>query len=111
MPKELLCSKSKKMIFTAFSGGHQDAIKKGLDVHKNTNGRYLGVSYLPIDPSGIKRGFERAVRINSQSGKGDMAFVIKEILGVELSKEESIGFGKMVEKYQIKKVESLKAWK
>jgi 2-isopropylmalate synthase len=100
-----------EMIFTAFSGGHQDAIKKGLDVHKNTNGKYWEVPYLPIDPRDIKRGFEKVVRINSQSGKGGVAFVIKEVLGVELSKEESIGFGKIVKKYQIKKVESLKAGK
>jgi 2-isopropylmalate synthase len=99
-----------EMIFTAFSGGHQDAIKKGLDVHKNTNGKYWEVPYLPIDPRDIKRGFEKVVRINSQSGKGGVAFVIKEVLGVELSKEESIGFGKIVKKISDKEGRELKGW-
>ncbi|MCI4399683.1 MAG: hypothetical protein JHC37_03870 [Campylobacteraceae bacterium] len=99
-----------EMIFTAFSGGHQDAIKKGLDVHKNTNGKYWEVPYLPIDLRDIKRGFEKVVRINSQSGKGGVAFVIKEVLGVELSKEESIGFGKIVKKISDKEGRELKGW-
>jgi 2-isopropylmalate synthase len=87
-----------EMIFTAFSGGHQDAIKKGLDKHRADNGVHWEVPYLPIDPKDIKRGYEKVVRINSQSGKGGAAFIIKEALGVEMSKEEQIGFGKTVKK-------------
>jgi len=87
-----------EMIFTAFSGGHQDAIKKGLDAHKNTDGTHWEVPYLPIDPKDIKRGYEKVVRINSQSGKGGVAFIIKESLGVEMNKEEQISFGKAVKK-------------
>lgn len=87
-----------EMIFTAFSGGHQDAIKKGLDAHKGADGVHWEVPYLPIDPKDIKRGYEKVVRINSQSGKGGAAFIIKEFLDVEMSKEEQISFGKAVKK-------------
>ena len=58
------------MIFTAFSGGHQDAIKKGIDFYRETNSQSWNVSYLPIDPKDIKRGYEKVIRVNSQSGKG-----------------------------------------
>jgi len=99
-----------EMIFTAFSGGHQDAIKKGLEARKNTNNKYWEVPYLPIDPKDIKRGYEKVVRINSQSGKGGAAFIIKEVLGVELSKDESIDFGKIVKKISDKEGRELKGW-
>lgn len=85
-----------EMIFTAFSGGHQDAIKKGLDKHRASDEAHWEVPYLPIDPKDIKRGYEKVVRINSQSGKGGAAFIIKEALGIEISKEEQIAFGKAV---------------
>ncbi len=87
-----------EMIFTAFSGGHQDAIKKGLDKHKNGDGIHWEVPYLPIDPKDIKRGYEKVVRINSQSGKGGAAFIVAQKLGVEMDKEEQIEFGKEVKK-------------
>lgn len=87
-----------EMIFTAFSGGHQDAIKKGLDAHKNTDGVHWEVPYLPIDPKDIKRGYEKVVRINSQSGKGGAAFIVKEYLGVELDEKSKKEFGKLVKK-------------
>jgi len=85
-----------EMIFTAFSGGHQDAIKKGIDAHKSTDGAHWEVPYLPIDPRDIKRGFEKVVRINSQSGKGGVAFIIRESLGIDMSLEEKIRLGKIV---------------
>jgi len=85
-----------EMIFTAFSGGHQDAIKKGLDAHRSGKNTHWEVPYLPIDPKDIKRGYEKVVRINSQSGKGGAAFIIKEFLGIEMSKEEQIKLGKTV---------------
>lgn len=81
------------MIFTAFSGGHQDAIKKGLDYYRKEHSQEWNVPYLPIDPKDIKRGYEKVIRVNSQSGKGGVAFIISEFLGKELSKEESIAFG------------------
>ncbi|RXJ60750.1 2-isopropylmalate synthase [Candidatus Marinarcus aquaticus] len=84
------------MIFTAFSGGHQDAIKKGLDYYRKEHCQEWNVPYLPIDPKDIKRGYEKVIRVNSQSGKGGVAFIISEFLGEELSKEEAIAFGHMV---------------
>ncbi len=82
-----------EMIFTAFSGGHQDAIKKGLDKYKKEENIHWEVPYLPIDPKDIKRGYEKVVRINSQSGKGGAAFIIANALGVSLNKNEQIEFG------------------
>lgn len=85
-----------EMIFTAFSGGHQDAIKKGLDKHRVENGTHWEVPYLPIDPKDIKRDYEKVVRINSQSGKGGAAFVIASSIGVDMDKNEQVEFGKKV---------------
>ena len=96
-----------EMIFTAFSGGHQDAIKKGLDAHKNTDGAHWEVPYLPIDPMDIKRGFEKVVRINSQSGKGGAAFIVKEFLGIELDEKNKKEFGKVVKKQSDKEKKEL----
>ncbi len=97
------------MIFTAFSGGHQDAIKKGLDAHKNTDGAHWEVPYLPIDPKDIKRGYEKVVRINSQSGKGGAAFIIEEYLGAKMSKEEQACFGKIIKAKSDEKSKELTA--
>ncbi len=85
-----------EMIFTAFSGGHQDAIKKGLDAHRMGERVKWEVPYLPIDPKDIKRGYEKVVRINSQSGKGGAAFIMQENLGVRLDKEAQVSFGKLI---------------
>lgn len=84
------------MIFTAFSGGHQDAIKKGIDFHRQNDSQNWDVPYLPIDPKDIKRGYEQVIRINSQSGKGGVAFIISEFFGHNMSKDEMIQFGKII---------------
>ncbi|MEW6551205.1 MAG: 2-isopropylmalate synthase [Campylobacterota bacterium] len=84
------------MIFTAFSGGHQDAIKKGIDFHRQNGSQNWDVPYLPIDPKDIKRGYEQVIRINSQSGKGGVAFIISEFFGHDMSKDEMIAFGKII---------------
>ncbi len=84
------------MIFTAFSGGHQDAIKKGMDFYNIGKKEFWDVPYLPIDPKDIKRDYEKIIRINSQSGKGGASFIISEFLGEHLSKSEAVAFGKMV---------------
>ncbi|WP_321468239.1 2-isopropylmalate synthase [Halarcobacter sp.] len=86
------------MIFTAFSGGHQDAIKKGIDFYRKENCQEWSVPYLPIDPKDIKRGYENVIRVNSQSGKGGVAFIISEFFGDELDKEKAKGFGLLVKK-------------
>jgi 2-isopropylmalate synthase len=84
------------MIFTAFSGGHQDAIKKGIDFYRQTKSKKWNVPYLPIDPHDIKRGYENVIRVNSQSGKGGVSFIISEFFGVEISKDEAIRFGHII---------------
>jgi 2-isopropylmalate synthase len=84
------------MIFTAFSGGHQDAIKKGMDFYRTQNSQEWNVPYLPIDPKDIKRGYEKVIRVNSQSGKGGASFIISEFLGVNMNKDEAIKFGLVI---------------
>ena len=75
-----------KLVFTAFSGSHQDAINKGMQALHERKGRYWEVPYLPIDPSDIGRQYEPVVRINSQSGKGGVAFVMDTFYGFKLPK-------------------------
>ncbi len=75
-----------KLVFTAFSGSHQDAINKGVQAMKASNSQYWQVPYLPIDPADIGREYEPIVRINSQSGKGGVAFVMDTYFGYKLPK-------------------------
>lgn len=75
-----------KLVFTAFSGSHQDAINKGIKAMKERGGEYWEVPYLPIDPSDIGREYEPIVRINSQSGKGGVAFIMDTYFGFKLPK-------------------------
>ncbi len=75
-----------KLVFTAFSGSHQDAINKGVTAMKERNNQYWQVPYLPIDPADIGRQYEPIVRINSQSGKGGVAFVMDTYFGFKLPK-------------------------
>ncbi len=75
-----------KLVFTAFSGSHQDAINKGIQAMTERHSRYWEVPYLPIDPADIGREYEPIVRINSQSGKGGVAFVLDSQFGFKLPK-------------------------
>ena len=75
-----------KLVFTAFSGSHQDAINKGVHAMKERGSNIWQVPYLPIDPSDIGREYEPIVRINSQSGKGGVAFVMDTYFGFKLPK-------------------------
>lgn len=75
-----------KLVFTAFSGSHQDAINKGVKAMKERNNEYWEVPYLPIDPADIGREYEPIVRINSQSGKGGIAFIMDTYFGFKLPK-------------------------
>lgn len=95
------------MIFTAFSGGHQDAIKKGMDFYRTQNSKEWNVPYLPIDPKDIKRGYENIIRVNSQSGKGGVSFIISEFFNVIMTKEEEIQFGKIIKKFSDNKNQEL----
>ena len=105
------------MIFTAFSGGHQDAIKKGIDYYRQANSKKWNVPYLPIDPKDINRDYEKVIRVNSQSGKGGASFIISEFLGVELNKDEAIKFGHIIKeesdrlKRELKKEEIIELYK
>ena len=75
-----------KLVFTAFSGSHQDAINKGVSAMRERDNPYWEVPYLPIDPADIGREYEPIVRINSQSGKGGVAFIMDTYFGFKLPK-------------------------
>lgn len=86
-----------KLVFTAFSGSHQDAINKGVAAMKERNNQYWQVPYLPIDPADIGREYEPIVRINSQSGKGGVAFVMDTYFGFKLPKGMHKEFAKVIQ--------------
>ena len=83
------------LVFTAFSGSHQDAIKKGIDYMREHDTQYWEVPYLPIDPADVGRKYEPIIRINSQSGKGGAAFIMQQSFGYELPKAMHPEFGAM----------------
>ncbi len=87
-----------KLVFTAFSGSHQDAINKGTKAMKDRGGQYWEVPYLPIDPADVGREYEPIVRINSQSGKGGVAFVMEEYYGYKLPKAMHKEFADVIQK-------------
>lgn len=85
-----------ELVFTAFSGSHQDAINKGTEYMKTSHTHKWEIPYLPIDPADIGRQYEPIIRINSQSGKGGAAFVMQHAFGLSLPKEMHPEFGAMV---------------
>ncbi len=87
-----------KLVFTAFSGSHQDAINKGMHALQERNSQYWEVPYLPIDPADIGRKYEPVVRINSQSGKGGVAFVMDTFYGFRLPKGMHKEFADVIQK-------------
>lgn len=86
-----------KLVFTAFSGSHQDAINKGVHAMQERNNPYWEVPYLPIDPADIGRKYEPVVRINSQSGKGGVAFVMDTVYGYKLPKRMQREFADVIQ--------------
>jgi len=86
-----------QLVFTAFSGSHQDAINKGTQYMRENGGEYWEIPYLPIDPADVGREYEPIVRINSQSGKGGAAFVMHNSFGYELPKAMQAEFGHIVQ--------------
>ena len=82
-----------ELVFTAFSGSHQDAIRKGLAEWGNGRQRYWDVPYLAIDPTDIGREYREVIRVNSQSGKGGVAYLLESQFGIELPKEMQREFG------------------
>ncbi len=87
-----------KLVFTAFSGSHQDAINKGMHALLERQSKVWQVPYLPIDPSDIGREYEPVVRINSQSGKGGVAFVMDSFFGFKLPRGMHKEFADIIQK-------------
>lgn len=87
-----------ELVFTAFSGSHQDAINKGMAKYREREGQYWEVPYLPIDPSDLGREYEALVRINSQSGKGGIAFVMDRYFGYKMPKKMHKEFADVIQK-------------
>jgi 2-isopropylmalate synthase len=85
------------LVFTAFSGSHQDAINKGLKALRASNSGIWEVPYLPIDPEDLGRSYEAVIRINSQSGKGGIAYLLEQDYGIALPRRLQIEFSRIVQ--------------
>lgn len=94
-----------ELVFTAFSGSHQDAINKGMTKYKERKEKYWEVPYLPVDPSDLGREYEALVRINSQSGKGGVAFVMDKYFGYKMPKDMHKEFADVIQKISEKEGE------
>ncbi len=86
-----------ELVFTAFSGSHQDAIKKGFAAMRKSNTPKWEVPYLPIDPADLGRTYEAVIRVNSQSGKGGVAFILERDHGLELPRRMQMEFSQVVQ--------------
>jgi 2-isopropylmalate synthase len=86
-----------ELVFTAFSGSHQDAIKKGFAAQEKRNDEFWAVPYLPIDPADLGRSYEAVIRVNSQSGKGGFAWVLEQDRGLKLPKRMQAHFSRHVQ--------------
>ena len=87
-----------ELVFTAFSGSHQDAIKKGFEAQEMRNDELWRVPYLPIDPADLGRTYEAVIRVNSQSGKGGFAWVLEQGQGLKLPKKLQVDFSRNVQR-------------
>ena len=87
-----------ELVYTAFSGSHQDAIKKGIAARAEPGGEHWQVPYLPIDPADVGRSYEAVVRVNSQSGKGGVAFLLERDRGLRLPRNLQIEFSREVQR-------------
>ncbi|MDH3973018.1 MAG: 2-isopropylmalate synthase [Deltaproteobacteria bacterium] len=87
-----------ELVYTAFSGSHQDAINKGLKANEASESERWDVPYLPIDPKDVGRNYEAVIRINSQSGKGGVAYIMESEFGYRLPRDMQPHFGKIVQK-------------
>jgi 2-isopropylmalate synthase len=86
-----------ELVYTAFSGSHQDAINKGLAYQRAKDDQFWEVPYLPIDPEDVGRTYESIIRINSQSGKGGVAYILEKNFGYQLPKAMHPEIGKIVQ--------------
>jgi 2-isopropylmalate synthase len=96
-----------ELVYTAFSGSHQDAINKGLAHRKASKEVFWEVPYLPIDPEDVGRSYESIIRINSQSGKGGVAYILEKNFGYQLPKAMHPEIGKLVQNVSDKKGQEL----
>ncbi|MFH0752975.1 MAG: 2-isopropylmalate synthase [Candidatus Omnitrophota bacterium] len=87
-----------ELVFTAFSGSHQDAINKGMKARAKSKNKVWDVPYLPIDPKDVGQDYESIIRINSQSGKGGVAHIMERDWGIHIPKEMQRDFSKAVQK-------------
>ena len=86
-----------ELVYTAFSGSHQDAIRKGLSALRSETNPNWEVPYLPVDPADVGRSYDAVIRINSQSGKGGIAYVLETEFGYELPRRMQIEFSRFVQ--------------
>ena len=86
-----------ELVYTAFSGPHQDAIKKGFEAQEKRNDPFFQVPYLPIDPKDVGRSYEAVIRINSQSGKGGIAYLLKTDRGLDLPRGLQVEFSRIAQ--------------
>lgn len=98
-----------ELVYTAFSGSHQDAISKGMDAVQQDSAGQWAVPYLPIDPEDVGRTYESIIRINSQSGKGGAAYIMDQEFGFKLPKEMQAGFGRVIQQETDKTGDELSA--
>jgi 2-isopropylmalate synthase len=86
-----------ELVYTAFSGSHQDAINKGMKAFRKANKPLWEVPYLPIDPQDVGRTYEAIIRINSQSGKGGIAYILQADYGLNLPRNLQIEFSQVIQ--------------
>lgn len=86
------------LVFTAFSGSHQDAINKGLKAMEDSNSGIWDVPYLPVDPMDVGSSYEAVIRVNSQSGKGGVAYILETDFGVRMPRNLQIEFSTIIQK-------------
>ena len=86
-----------ELVYTAFSGSHQDAIKKGMNAMERSNSGVWEVPYLPVDPRDVGRDYEAIIRVNSQSGKGGVSYLLKADHGLDLPRNLQVEFSRLVQ--------------
>jgi 2-isopropylmalate synthase len=103
-----------QLVYTAFSGSHQDAIKKGFEALEKRNDEFWEVPYLPIDPKDLGRTYEAVIRVNSHSGKGGVAYLLKADHGFDLPRGLQVEFSKVVQHWTDrtgKEISSAEIWR
>src|SRR5438034_819880 len=86
-----------ELVYTAFSGSHQDAIKKGMEAHAKSGDELWEVAYLPIDPHDVGRTYEAIIRVNSQSGKGGVAYMLKNDYHLDVPRRLQVEFMRVIQ--------------